>query len=287
MTVSISTLASAIVLTFASISAHALPIPLELFRETRPRPIRAQIRFENGALIKQWIRYFSVEDRERFDRFMKRGSLYKTLIQDILTEHGVPAEMYYLAMVESGFSRKARSHAQAVGVWQFAASTARLYGLRVDKEVDERLDIIRSTRAAARHLKELYAEFGSWNLAMAAYNCGVGCVRRAVRRGGTKDFWQLARKRLLPAETVHYIPKFQAALQIGRHPERYGFSRKKVYKFPLVRKVRVKEPVSLKQLAQKYRVPPSALISLNLHLLKGRVPKGGYEVWLPAKNEKG
>lgn len=282
----ISTLTSAIVLTFVSLQAHALPIPLELFRETKPQPFRAQIRYENGELVQRWIRYFSHDDRERFDRFMRRGSLYKTLIQDILTEHGVPAEMYYLAMVESGFSRKARSHAQAVGIWQFAASTARLYGLRVDKYVDERLDVIRSTRAAARHLKELRAEFGSWNLAMAAYNCGVGCVRRAVRRGGTKDFWTLARKRLLPSETIHYIPKFQAALQIGRNPERYGFSRKKTYKFPLVKKVRVQDSVSLNALARKYRVPPSTLIALNLHLIQARTPKGGYEVWLPAQTKK-
>lgn len=274
-------------LTFSTLfSARALPIPIELFRETEPRQVRRQIRYENGAIVKKWIRFFSVDDRERFDRFMQRGALYKDLIQDILIEQGVPAEMYYLAMVESGFARKAKSHAQAVGIWQFGAPTARLYGLRVDKYVDERLDVIRASRAAARHLRDLRAEFGSWNLAMAAYNCGVGCVRRAVRRGGSRDFWTLARARLLPSETVNYIPKFQAALQIGRNPKKYGFDRKTPYKFPVVRKVRVPRSTSLREIARRHKVSSEALIALNLHLLKARTPNGSYEIWLPSKGKK-
>src|SRR5690606_39262246 len=125
--------------------------PLELFREIKTLPAgksSRQIALEDGPLVRKWIRHFSRDDRARFDRFMTRGALYKALIQNILVENGVPSEFYYLAMIESGFSRLDRSHARAVGVWQFAASTARLYGLRVDKDVDERMDVIRSTRAA-------------------------------------------------------------------------------------------------------------------------------------------
>ena len=272
-----------LIISLASPTQAALPIPIELFREAEPRRVRSQIPYENGALVQRWIRYFSLEDRARFDRFMRRGSLYKTLIHDILVENGVPSEMYYLAMIESGFARKARSHARAVGVWQFGAATARLYGLRVDRDVDERMDIIRSTRAAARHLRELRAEFGSWNLAMAAYNCGVGCVRKAVRRGGTNEFWMLARRRLLPAETINYIPKFQAALQIGRAPEKYGFDRKTIYEFPLVRKVRVQHRQHLSEIARQQNVSLDTIESLNPHLIRGYTPAGrtGYEVWVP------
>lgn len=276
-------------LTFSSHSALALPIPLELFRETEPKSHRRQIPLETNALVNRWIQFFSVEDRARFDRFMRRGALYKTLIDDILVESGVPPEMYYLAMIESGFSRKARSQASAVGVWQFGAATARLYGLRVDREVDERLDIIRSTRAAARHLRELRAEFGSWNLAMAAYNCGTGCVRKAVRRGGTREFWHLARRRLLPIETINYIPKFQAALQIGMKPERYGFDDKTYYDFPVVQRVRVPSRQHVAAIARRHNVPVDTVVALNPHLLRGFTPSSpsGYEIWLPRPRRRG
>jgi membrane-bound lytic murein transglycosylase D len=268
----------------------ALPIPLEYFREAPPRRTRAAaIPVESNALVRRWIDFYTVNDRARFNRFMQRGALYKVLIEDILIENGVPTEMYYLAMIESGFARKARSHASAVGIWQFGAATAKLYGLRVDREVDERLDVIRATRAAARHLAELREEFGSWNLAMAAYNCGVGCVRRAVRRGMSNEFWYLARRRLLPTETVNYIPKFQAAMQIGRAPERYGFSRKAIYNFPLVERVRVPSRIKVGELARRHGVPESTLVAFNLHLVRGHTPSSpsGYEIWVPRRKRAG
>ncbi len=263
--------------------AQALPIPFELFTEAEPRTLRSHIPAENNPSVQKWVKFFSVDDRERFDRFMQRGALYKTLIQDILVEHGVPPEMYYLAMIESGFARRARSHARAVGVWQFMAPTAKLYGLRVDKEVDERMDVIRATRAAARHLKDLKNEFGSWYLAMAAYNCGSGCVRRAVRKHDSKDFWRLVRRRAIPSETANYVPKFQAAMLIARNPEKFGFERKTLYEFPLVRRVKVPAKTHLADVARKYNVPTRTLIALNQHLIRGHTPSGKstYEIWIP------
>lgn len=231
-------------------SAHALPMALELFTISQPKTFPSKIPHEMNPQVEAWVKYFSVRDRARFDRFMGRGAMYKSLIQEILVENGVPSELYYLAMIESGFARRARSHASAVGVWQFIAPTGRRYGLRIDQDVDERMDVIRATRAAARYLKDLKTEFGSWYLAMAAYNCGENRVRRAVARAGTKDFWKLARARRLPAETINYIPKFQAAMVIARNPERYGFRRKTLYDFPSVDKIRVKGRIHLAERAR-------------------------------------
>ncbi len=264
-----------------SVKASALPIPFELFSEAEPRELRIQIPTETNPEVQRWIRFYTRQDRERFARFMKRGALYKTLIQDILIEHGVPSEMYYLAMIESGFARKAKSSAKATGVWQFMPATARLYGLRVDREIDERIDIIRSTRAAARYLKDLKKEFGSWYLAMGAYNCGLGRMRRAVNRHQTRDFWRLARRDAIPDETANYIPKFQAAMIIARSPERYGFARNSLYDFPEVRRVRVAARTHVSEIARRHRISITTVVSLNPHLLRGRTPSKTYEVWIP------
>jgi membrane-bound lytic murein transglycosylase D len=266
--------------------ASAASIPIELFRENRPKRFPTQIPTEVNSQVESWIRFYTGKDRARFDRYMQRGSLYKIMIQDILTQHGVPAELYYLAMIESGFSRKARSHAEAVGIWQFIAPTARRYGLRVDQIVDERLEVIRSTRAAARYLRDLHDEFGSWYLAMAAYNSGENRVRRAVKKTGSKNFWTIARKKALPTETIQYIPKFQAAMKIAKTPERYGFQRKRFYDFPVVKKVKIRQRMKFADVARKHRVSKQTLVALNPHLLQGKIPRGGYEIWIPENTRR-
>lgn len=273
----------AILLSMSS-AAHAFSIPIELFTITEPKSFPTKIPRELNSRVKGWVKFFSVRDRARFDRFLGRGAMYKSLIQEILVENGVPAELYYLAMIESGFARRARSHAQAVGIWQFIAPTGRRYGLRIDGEVDERLDVLRATRAAARYLRDLKNEFGSWYLAMAAYNCGENRVRRAIRRGRTRDFWTLARARLLPAETTHYIPKFQAAMIIARSPERYGFRRRPLYDFPTLRNFKVASRTHIDAIARRHGVSKSLLVGLNPHLLRTRVPRtrsGDYSIYLP------
>jgi membrane-bound lytic murein transglycosylase D len=120
-------------------------------------------------------------------------------------------------------------------------------------------------------------------MAMAAYNCGVGCIRKAVRRGGTYDFWRLSRRGLLPDETVNYVPKFQAAMTIAREPQRFGFRPKRSYEFPVVKRVRVPGRVRVSEIARKHRVSIESLISLNPNLLAGQTPNSrrGYEVWIP------
>lgn len=261
--------------------AHAMPIPFELFSEAQPRALSVRIPAESNREVLRWVRYFTGRDRQRFARFMARGAFYKTLIQDILLENGVPSEMYYLAMIESGFARGARSSAKAVGVWQFMPATAKLYGLRVDREIDERLDIIRSSRAAAHMLKDLHREFGSWYLAMAAYNCGVGRVRSAIRKTRTHDFWRLAYRDALPDETANYIPKFQAAMSIARNPEKYGFQRLTNYDFPLLQRVRMPGRMGIGEIARRRGLSVKTIASLNPHLLNARTPIAPYDVWVP------
>lgn len=264
-------------------TALSSPLPKHLLKETKARKYKRSIPNETNPRIRMWIHHFSHKDRERFDRYMSRGAHYKTLIQDVLMEHDVPPELYYLAMIESGFARHARSHAQAVGIWQFITPTGRMYGLRIDREVDERRDVIRATRAAARHLRDLYEKFGTWYLAMAAYNAGEARIQRAVRVGRTKNFWALAKRNLIPRETIDYIPKFQAAMQIGKNPKAYGFDHKKLYEYPKVASARVHGRQSLVDLARRRRVSVEELKALNPHLLHDRVPRTrrGYEVWVP------
>ena len=260
------------------------PFPAGFLKPTpAPRPHYTEIPIEMNARVRKWIYYFTHEDRARFDRFMTRGARYRILVQDILVENDVPPELFYLGMIESGYASRAHSHAKAVGIWQFMAPTAKQYGLRVDKEVDERLDIMRSTKAAARYLKGLEEEFGSWYLAMAAYNAGEGRIRAAVRRHHTRDFWTLARRGALPKETIEYIPKFQAAMAIARRPNDFGFDRKTHYEFPDVKRVRFSERLTLTEVARRQRVPAASMRALNPHLLKERVPAShkGYEVWVP------
>ncbi len=142
-------------------------------------------------------------------------------MQRILDDEGVPQELIYLAQVESGFLPRARSNKQAVGMWQFVQFRGRQYGLMQTPGTDDRLDPEKATRAAAKHLHDLYAMFGDWYLAMAAYNCGPGCVQRAVERTGYADFWDLTRLNALPKETENYVPVILAVTIMAKNPKDY------------------------------------------------------------------
>ena len=171
-----------------------------------------------------WVDYFSGPGKERFGRYIKRSGRYDPMIRQILKSYGLPQDLIYLAMIESGFSSKAKSHASAVGVWQFIRATGNRYGLDQDIWIEERQDAEKATHAAAQYLRDLYNEFGDWYLAMAAYNSGEGTVRRGIARTGTKDFWVMSEPRtgVFRAETRDYVPKFIAAAIVGKHPEQFG-----------------------------------------------------------------
>lgn len=157
--------------------------------------------------------------RASLDRFEPN----EKIIREILRDEGMPEELMALAMIESGFNHKARSPMGAVGIWQFIKSTAENYGLSVGQVTDDRKDLILSTLAAARHLKDLYEIYGDWYLALAAYNAGPGTVDRLMARLGTNDFWEISRSGRLCQETTRYVPKFIAAAIIMKNPKRYGF----------------------------------------------------------------
>ena len=173
--------------------------------------------------IQKWIRYFSGRGRGLFQKFLNRGSWYAADIEALLSEHSMPPELYFLAMMESGFRIRTVSHAGAGGIWQFIPNTAKSYGLTVNASIDERFDTRKATVAAIHYLRDLYALFGDWPLAMAAYNAGEGRVGRAIKRHGTSDFWELVKRRALPKETREYVPKILASIWLGRNSAELGF----------------------------------------------------------------
>ncbi len=265
-------------------SAQAALMPMEdlHFPKARPRKHKVAIPLENNSNIRVWVQYFSGKNRDRFGRFMYRGQFVKTKIQDILVANGVPPEMYYLAMIESGFASHARSSAQAVGIWQFMPDTARRFGLRVDGYVDERLDMIKATYAAARYLKWLHRDFNDWYLAMAAYNSGENRIRRAVRVGKTKNYWELRRRGLLRPETAQYIAKFQAARTIAKNPDNYRFAEHTFYEYPSLKNLPVRRSyVTIDQLATLHGFSSNTLRALNPHLVRGIVPPGIRSIYAP------
>jgi len=156
--------------------------------------------------VASYINYFSTRGRPTLEHGLTMSGRYRDLIEQILKEEGVPQDLIYVAQAESGFHPYAVSRAGARGIWQFMGSRARAYSLHHDLWVDDRQDPEKSTRAAARHLKDLYNQFGDWYLAMAAYNSGPGRVQSAVKRTGYADFWELYRRNVLPRETRNYVP---------------------------------------------------------------------------------
>ncbi|GAB4424204.1 MAG: lytic transglycosylase domain-containing protein [Thermodesulfovibrionales bacterium] len=169
------------------------------------------------------ISLFTDRIKERFSLWLQRSGKYLEMMKEILRAKSIPEDIAFLPLIESGFNPNAYSIARAVGPWQFIASTARRYGLKIDWWRDERRDPVKSTGAAADYLKDLYEMFGSWNLAMAAYNAGEGKILRALNRTKSDDYWVLLKTRYIKRETKEYVPRFIAAKLIAANPKDYGF----------------------------------------------------------------
>jgi membrane-bound lytic murein transglycosylase D len=178
-----------------------------------------------NSRVEYFLYYFQTSGRQSFSRWLSRSSRYLPMMKEILKREGMPEDLVYVAMIESGFQMHARSWANAVGPWQFVSDTGRRYSLRIDQWVDERKDPVKATTAAALYLKELYGMFnGDWYLAAAGYNAGENKILRAINMYNTSDFWEISRGSYLKRETKEYVPKLLAAAIIAKDPARYGFS---------------------------------------------------------------
>ena len=240
-------------------------------------PIEWNERVENAII------YFQTVARQACETYLKRSGRYKDLMQRILREKGLPEDLVWLCLVESGFNPKAYSYARASGPWQFIASTGRTYGLRRNWWYDERRDFVKATYAACNYLSFLYDKFNSWPLALAAYNGGEGRVERLTKKYKTNDFWKLKLNR----QTWKYVPLYMAATIIARDPERYGFEVE--YDDPIrFDVVKVNQPVDLKKVAKSLGASLAVLKELNPELRRGVTPPNypGYTLRIPAGTKK-
>jgi membrane-bound lytic murein transglycosylase D len=238
--------------------------------------------------VRAYLVYFSTDRKETFCLYLSRSARYLPLIKEIFEEYGLPDDLAYLAMIESGFSPRAYSHAHACGIWQFIKGTGLRYGLAVDSYVDERRDPEKSTRAAAHYLLDLYKQFGSWYLAAASYNCGEARVQRELNQSNHKNFWDLSKNQCLPNETKNYVPQMIAATIIAKNPGKFGF-KNIPYLPPLAYdRVQVKEPTSLKAASAAVNVPVDEIQALNPELTRGITPPDAafYSLNLPPRSKE-
>jgi membrane-bound lytic murein transglycosylase D len=237
------------------------------------QPVRPAYEVVVNDRVKYFMDRYTGDRREVVSRWFERSTRYLDMIREVFRARGLPEELAFVAMIESGYNPRAVSRAGAKGMWQFMAATARRYGLRVDQWVDERLDPVKSTNAAAAYLHDLHTLFGSWALAKAGYNAGEVKVARAIKLTGTSDFWALAESRYLRQETKNYVPAIHAATVIGRDPSRYGFE-PAPSAVPVTTTVNVPPKTRLNTLSAKSGIPLETLRALNPVLVRATTPPG-------------
>ncbi len=262
-----------------SISGDELRAELELVRSAE-QGTTYDYPIDLNDKVLTWVSLFSTTKRGFMENALGRASMYMPMIRQVFAEEGVPSDLAFLAVIESGFRNEAKSRAKAVGMWQFIRSTGRIYGLNGNAWVEERRDPMKATRAAARYLKRLYEISGDWYLAASSYNAGPLTLERAIQNVGTRNFWDLSRSRWLRTETKNYIPELCAAILVGRNPERYGLRI-----VPLVpyayETVTVSSMTSLTVLARCAGTDATTLKALNPELLRGSTPPGTYQLRVP------
>jgi len=264
------------------ISKEVLEINEKLFIQ---QPIKIVITDK----VKKFIKLYSYGNGRWLRTAFKRAYRWLPYIRQIFREYGLPDELVYLSLIESHFNFNARSRAGAVGLWQFMSSTARKYGLKINWWIDERKDPLKSTEAAAKYLKDLYNMFGSYDLALAAYNAGEGKISRLIQRTKKKSYWHLCKKRKLKKETIAYVPSFYAVLYLIRNnkqlqyiPEEYLNYSKKTLTF-----VQIPKPYSLFKIAKFLKVKVNYLKQFNPELRRYCTPPyyENYVLKLPSKFE--
>src|SRR5574341_1111821 len=261
-----------------------------LEEESGPQETKFDIPILINERVEYFINYFQTKQRQIFTRWLARSERYIPMMKAILRDHGLPEDLVYMAMIESGFNPRAYSRRRASGPWQFITRTGMRYGLRVEWWIDERRDPERSTVAAALYLQDLYEMFGSWYLAAAAYNAGEKKIVKAMMRHQTEDFWEMTRSRYLRRETKDYVPKLIAAALIAKDPEKYGFTGME-YEEPVeYETVDVPPAIDLRAVARACETDYEDIRALNPSLLRGatpptsstisvRVPKGAAETF--------
>jgi len=227
--------------------------------------------------VELWVQRFLTTHRAQMEEYLVREGLYGDMIREKLRQRGMPQELIYLAMIESGFQTSARSSAAATGVWQFLGATARAYGMVVDGWVDERRDPVRATDAALDYLEALYQEFGSWYLAAAAYNAGPQRVSAALARQGKENggdealYWLIIQD--LPRETQEYVPKLLAAALLGQQAAHFGLETERSHPY-LFENLMVPGGTPLSEVAIQIGASASLVRELNPHLVRGMTPPG-------------
>lgn len=238
--------------------------------------------------VEKALKQFKERERKFFLDAYRRSGKYRPAIVKSLNEAGLPEELSWLPLIESGYKTKALSRARALGMWQFIASTGYKFGLKRDRWVDERMDPEKSTHAAIAYLKELHQIFGDWTTVLAAYNCGEGRVLKRIRDQRINyldNFWDLYRR--LPVETASYVPRFLAVLHIVNDPEAHGFTLPQVEDEIEFDKVLIDKQVHLKTVAQHMEVPYKSLKDLNPALRQNSTPKRPYEIKVPKGSGEG
>lgn len=264
------------------IPEHAFPEIDDTIIEARLALLQKDIKLSYNQTIRGFIKYFTVRNR-RYPLVMeRRRNLYFPIFEEALKRHNMPEELKYLAIVESGLNPRAVSRMGAAGLWQFMPSTGKMYKLRQDEYVDERLDPYKSTEAACKYLKELHRIFNDWELALASYNCGPGNVRRAIRKSGYKDsFWEVYKH--LPQETRAYVPQFVALTYVMNHLEDHNIIADSI-EYPIAfDTITVNHFMNLDALCGQLSICAEEFMKLNPAIKKNTLPNHiGYTIRIPS-----
>lgn len=270
------------------------PSSIEIYK-MREELHRQKPKYSIPITVNSWvvsfIKAFRTVRRKNIQNALNRSVEYIEDFKRIFRSYELPEDLAYLPLIESGFRVNALSRARARGVWQFMASTARMYGLQVDWVVDERKDPYKACHAAAKYLKQLHKDTGEWYLALACYNGGPRRVSRAVKRLKTKDFFKISKKRYyLRRETRNYVPAFIAALIIAKNPSAYGFEVEAApSQLGNTKKIEIPSPVSLKEAASAIGIPYARLQKINPELIRDFTPfnKKFYTIRVPEDVDAG
>ena len=253
---------------------HYEYIPDFTYEEVAERieKMESEMDFELNDRVFSFIQYFTVRNREYMKMVLARKEQYFPMYEETMKDYGMPVEIQHLSIIESGLDPKIKSHMGAMGLWQFMPATGREYGMEVNPDIDDRMDPEKSTKAAAKYLKALYKMFGNWEVALAAYNCGPGNVRKAIRHSGGKNtFWGIYD--YLPKETRSYVPQFQAMLYILNHLEEHNLHLEEP-SYPMeYEQLNFDKTFQLKTLASLTEVCLKDLEKLNPSIKQGRIPE--------------